>query len=312
VSDDASAARRRRAKRDAIVADAVRLTRGEKDGWHRVRLSRHLSRAHKLPPAAVLAVLDEARELVTVGYMVRPRPTAPRKEQSPRDEQTLWEGIVSELVYFLSEVHTDTVYVDVTSARPGMTLRMRLDFVKKKGRSSIWVACLVEGRMVLEEMAAEGALVLSPDWSLPLVPPTPDSLPPQVAVWRLQSPRHAAEKVRSALEGRLGLPAERIRLRREVCTPGELQRRVTGQKAIHRLRGDRTRKNLATRSCDRCGQPLSDPESVRRGIGPECRRYYGQDVLDAVRRSPSADVPRLGAKSQADWLSEVLRDWVAR
>lgn len=190
-----------------------------------------------------------------------------------------------------------------------MRLRMRLDFVKKRGRSSIWVAGLVEDQIVLEQMSAEDAFVLSPGWSLPLVQPTPDSLLPQVAVWRIQSARQAAETVRSVLEGRLGLPAERVRTSHDDCTPGELDRRVTGQRTIGRVQGSRTRKNIATRSCDRCGQPLSDPESVRLGIGPECRRYYGQEVLNAVRRGPSAEVRRLGAKSQADWLSDVQRSW---
>jgi hypothetical protein len=35
--------------------------------------------------------------------------------------------------------------------------------------------------------------------------------------------------------------------------------------------------------CARCRRPLRDPESVKRGYGPECRRQLGDEELVALR-----------------------------
>jgi hypothetical protein len=275
-----------------------------------VPLSRYLGKAHRIEERLVLAVLDEAPELVRVGSMIRPRPPAPKQSAPQTRPAVTWPKVTKDLEFFLSELETDTVYVDVASARGGVVLRMRLDFVRAGGRNAIWLACLIKGRTMLEELRAERPLVLSQNWSLPLVRPRPDLLPPQIAVWRTTSASKAANAVRAALETRLGLAADRIRLTRDVCTPIELDRRVTGQATIRRLRQSRPRRDFASRACDRCGQPLSDPQSVRLGIGPECRKYYSRIVLDAVRR-PGAEVERPGTKSQKAWLSSVRDAWIA-
>ncbi|MFF0341566.1 DUF6011 domain-containing protein [Kribbella sp. NPDC004875] len=274
-----------------------------------MRLARRLGTMHKLHPRVVMAVLDQASELISEGFMVRRRP-AKRQQPAPSGAAARkdWPGLTSEIRYFLSEIQTDAVYLQVAGTLGGIVLRLRLDFVDGARKHPIWLACLVEGEVIRDELLAESPLVLGRNWSLPLVRPAPDSSPPLVAVWRTSSPGEAADTVRSVLEGRLGIAAERVHLTRDECTPRELDRRVTGQAVVQRLRRSGGRKGVVRRSCDRCGQPLSDPESVRLGIGPECRSYYSRQILDAVRR-PSADVRRPGSKSQVTWLSAVRSKW---
>jgi hypothetical protein len=311
MTDDATreAARKRSAKRKALVAHALRLTSGEPDGWHRVPLSRYLAKAHKVSEHAVLAVLDDAPELISVGFMIMPRPATRRPVRPPpsRVEQVAsWQSVTTELVYFLSELQTNAVQVEVAGSLGGVVLRMRLDFVQERKGFGIWAALLVPGRKVFDVLAADRARALGPGWSLPLIDPRPDAPLPQVLVWRSSAAVDGAAVVRRVMEERLGVAAGRVAVRRDVCTPAELDRRVTGESTVRRLRQSSGRTGFAVRACDRCGQPLSDPDSVRLGIGPECRRYYSREVLAAVRGKP---LPRPGTKAQAAWLSEVRDGW---
>ena len=307
---DSAASRHNRARRDALVAHALRLTSKDVAGWHRVPISTYLGKAHNIDPSVVLTVLDEAPELVCLGFMFHPRPIARKlaiRDTSPTPSFT-WPYFTKELEFFLAELQTDTVHINVAGAQGGVVLRMRLDFVEDKGRLAIWLACLVEGSKLLEMLCEEAPLVLGQAWSLPLKRPAPDLSPPQVIVWRTSSALEAASAVRAALEKRLGLSAQRIRLSRDVCTPNELDRRCSGQATVQRVRQSQGRRHFAERSCDRCGQPLSEPESVRLGIGPECRKYYSREVLDAIKQ-PGGEVQRPGAKSPREWLSNLRDTW---
>jgi hypothetical protein len=296
-----------------LISHAVRITRQEADSWNLTDLARVLAKVHKLNEATVLAVLDEAPELVRVGHMIRPRRApGPRRLASDRSfTGRTWRDVETELVLFLSELETETVHLDVVDAQRSVILRMRLDFVQDRGKSASWLACLVEDAALHDQLVQDGPLALGPDWSLPLSAPVSPPTLPEVLVWRTASPRHAASVVQDVLERRLGVPAERVRLRRDSCTPAELDTRVNGEQTVRKLRARRGRLNASVRDCDRCGQPLSDPESVALGIGPECRKYYSREVLAAVRK-PGTTLPRRGAKKQSLWRSELFSEWGVR
>lgn len=318
--DEARIQRKRR--RDALVADALRAT-GQKDGgWNRVGLANYLSKRHKVSPSTILVVLDEAPELISIGFTIQPRPS-PRRQRvtqnsTPRERD--WKTVADEVVYLLSDLQTDTVHVEVGGGRPGNALlRMRADFVVERSRSglgaeypalgtSIWIACLVGGYRLHEELMPTNPQTLGRLWSLPLVAPESPPVLPEVLVWKVGTPVAAADVVTTCLRDRLGLSVDRVKTRRETCTPRELDLRITGEAMVRRLRFNAGRKNPVETSCDKCGQPLSDPESVRLGIGPECRKYYDHDVLAAVRH-PNAPIPRRGAQGPTAWLADVRSQW---
>jgi hypothetical protein len=312
-SRDAEATRRRKARRDALVTHAVRLTSRDEGGWHRVPLSRYLAKAHKLSESTILVILDEAPELASIGFMIKPRRyrrTQFSVTDRPSGDRT-WRDVEADVDLFLNEIQTDAVHVEIAGAQGGVALRMRLDFVQDLGGPAIWLACLVEGRIVHRELTKEQPLTLGSNWSLPLVPAASPPTLPEVLVWRTSSPRAASGVVRAALEQRLGVPARRVRLRRDSCTPRELDLRASEETTIRRLRDHRGRKDIPIRACDRCGQPLSDPASVALGIGPECRKYYAREVLAAVRK-PGRTPSRRGTKTHSAWIGELLTSWGPR
>jgi hypothetical protein len=69
-------------------------------------------------------------------------------------------------------------------------------------------------------------------------------------------------------------------------------------------------------SCDECGHPLSDPESIAVGMGPECRRRYLTRAMRNSRSNP--DAARLsiapGAISAKGWRLKMktrLNAWIS-
>ena len=67
-------------------------------------------------------------------------------------------------------------------------------------------------------------------------------------------------------------------------------------------------QKFAITSCTKCGQPLSDPSSVKLGIGPDCLKYFDPKVLVAARRWKPTSVRALG-RSQTEYLGDVWGEW---
>lgn len=308
---DGSGARDRRAKRDAVVAHAVALTAQKEDGWERISLARYLAKAHHLSADVVLAVIDDARELESVGFMVRPRRLRPRPDSSPtrRPPQT-WETVANDLIYFLSELQTDAVHIQVAGSRGGVALRMRLQSVQDGVSPMIWTACLVRGKRLHGELVVEGPSALSPGWFLPLVEPSTPPVLPEVLVWRRPTPQAATEVVTTCLQRRLDIAVDRVRLRREICTPRELDLRLTGETGRRGHRDGGGRSGFPVRTCDRCGRPLNDAVSVQVGIGPECRKYYSHEVIAARYRRVRVTAQPVRSP-QGTWLQGLRDAWKA-
>lgn len=82
-----------------------------------------------------------------------------------------------------------------------------------------------------------------------------------------------------------------------------------GERLIRRL-GSRAERGTPVRDCAHCGLPLSDPTSVRLGIGPECRSRYDSEVRHAAATKRPGSRVRLGAKKPKHWI-RALRLWLA-
>jgi hypothetical protein len=92
------------------------------------------------------------------------------------------------------------------------------------------------------------------------------------------------------------------------CSWAEAARRLTELDDIglmaSRPRPGSSRKP-AVAYCNKCGQPLSDPESLSWGMGPECRRRYLTEAVRGVHKYP--DIERrlwVGAVPMKTWRRE--------
>jgi hypothetical protein len=106
----------------------------------------------------------------------------------------------------------------------------------------------------------------------------------------------------------LGHDATSVKLSVEECSSSEASRRYDITVLVHRRRGNGGRKRFAETTCLKCGLPLSDPTSVKVGIGPECRRQMGQDAIRALS-VPAGSSRRviLGAQKSTTWIGVVQR-----
>ncbi|WP_460790920.1 DUF6011 domain-containing protein [Nocardioides maradonensis] len=67
-------------------------------------------------------------------------------------------------------------------------------------------------------------------------------------------------------------------------------------------------KRFAVTTCAKCGQPLSDPNSVVLGIGPDCLKYFDPEVLAAARQWKPGSVRSVG-RTTKNFLAAVTADW---
>ena len=258
-----------------------------------------LSRAHRLPTSVVHQAVAGDPRLALSGDVIRlshgdsPRGRATETVRRP----------VNELLYALSLIETDEVLLGPSSSRE---VRIRCDFIRADSVDRIWVTAKASNADIYQRLLkVAGARQPRSRLRMPLRPAseTPSTLP-CLLVWRVGAPAQAVrtvERVQAAwTDGRAW------RQERAACSPGELERRVEGDRTIRRL-GSRPRSSFAVSTCDRCGMPLSDPGSVQLGIGPECRRHYSPEVLAATSRRTSQPV-RLGSRTPAQWAA-LVRPW---
>lgn len=295
---------------DALVADAIRLIARRPAGYPRKLLVATLVAKHGFSWAAVSHLIDRAAEFKTAGDAVVYRPLVAKMRNPQNGAAITWDSLSADLLLYLNDPGTDTVHVQVapSSGEQETSLRCRADFVRKKRSIQIWAAVFVEVPLLRDRLVNVGSVTtLTTSWALPLVPASSSTEVPAVLVWRYSTAREATAGLRAILETQLETTTDRVRFDREECSPGEIERRVQTQHAIRRLRERRARP-AAVRTCDRCGQPLSDPVSVQLGIGPECLKYYSDVVIKAIR-SPRDAPERAAAKTPSVWLKAIVNAW---
>lgn len=139
------------------------------------------------------------------------------------------------------------------------------------------------------------------NWRLPLVPlRSSDTRLDALGVLKLGDITAVDNALRMVVGGRLvaGGPP---RLTVEECGPAEANRRFSALDLVRRRRIAATPRSVAVGTCLRCGLPLSDPESVRFGLGRECRVKLGKDVLRVLARPKLMPHATIGARKQRDW-----------
>lgn len=271
-------------------------------------LGKVLARAHSTSADEVqTALMKDPRfelsgsKVVLAGSAERARATTAGK---PRPAATL----VDDVRFILTETDTERL---VVTAPEGEGVRvLRCDFVRGDRGDEIWIAWATTDAEEWRAASQEGAWSLGAGSKLPLVraAEAPDAHPP-VLVFRERSADDAATRVQAVLATVWGTSSESARLEKVACTPAELERRILGEQTVRRLVTRATSRGVAVRTCERCGQPLSDPASVAVGIGPECRKYYSAETLRAVK-SRSVVLPKSSARKPTAWI-QAMREWLA-
>lgn len=300
-----------------LCTDAIALLNKHPAGIAEESLISLLSNYHGQPHDRVRQAIDQSPRLQRANKMVtlvRSASATSTDEQPP--DLSSWAALCDELAFTLTETDLDSVSIEVpviskSGNGSGATLELRFDVVRSSGSDQIWLAGRVTGPALLGTyVASQPAWTLTAGDQLPLIPAGVNLYSPAIVVWCDSTPREAATRLHDLLGDRLALPVDRIRRADTRCTPRELERRLGIRTTTHRLIERSSRKNDSARSCDRCGKPLSDQASVQLGIGPECLKYYSNEILKAVRKGDPQSIPRPGAKNEREWLSAVRNTWL--
>lgn len=238
---------------------------------------------------------------------------APYRAPVTRD---LWPSHAQAAAVALFDTAVDAVVVGVRdAANLTILFEIRMDRVLA-GVPKVAVAMPLAGLGLAEAVALGGFDCWPWPWQArlgqrsSLGPDAPISAAaPALGVACEPSPQQAWGRVRDLLQNRLGIAdASRVRVEAMHCDDAEGMRRIRALEGIPRRRshGGGSRRAPVVSSCDRCGQPLSDPYSVAIGVGPECQRYYDQTMLQRIRKHPEVE-PRswIGVKDQRAWLTEI-------
>lgn len=290
---------------DELLRQAVSLVDQAQGSIAASELVGRLARRHGLTHDVVLEVIASSRALRRVGQrIIRSSTVKPRTAVPPPREP--WGELVIDVASWLNDLATDCVRVSVPVQTEG--LRLRFDFVRTEHGAEIWLAAYAPTPLLLAQYVRQAPWTLTPGGRLPLIASGEDVEVPAVVVWRETAPAAAAARLRSVLEGSLRLDADRVHLDRDECTPLELERRQGDQATIRHLR-QRRASSPALTTCYHCGHPLSDPVSVKLGIGPECRSSYSTEVLTAIQSKKRTTI-RQGSVKPKEWLRTITADWL--
>lgn len=290
---------------DELLREAVRLVDRAEGNVAASELVGFLASRHGLTHDVVLEVIASSRALRRVGQRItRSSAVNPRTVVPPPREP--WGELVIDVASWLNDLATDCIRVNVPIR--SAALQLRFDFVRTDHGAEIWLAAYAPTPLLLAQYVRQAPWTLTPGGRLPLIAAGEDLEVPAVVVWRETAPAAAAARLRNVLEGSLRLDADRVHLDRDECTPLELERRQGDQATIRHLR-QRRASSPALTTCHHCGHPLSDPVSVRLGIGPECRSSYSTEVLTAIQSKKPTTI-RQGSVKPKEWLRTITADWL--
>lgn len=230
-----------------------------------------------------------------------PTPSGTQHELEPELPPTLAVRIAVEL----HKLEVDAIQLG-HAAHP--QFRLRIDKVSD-GSVPFWLSSWLATPDDLRAAPSGPLWMTLPDWRLPLTPLVdPMSQLPALGVLQFPDVRSATGMAQSIAEARLLDAVAGSTVAVEECDQAEANRRLGAGVMIDRRRGRSGggRARFAESTCLKCGMPLSDPESVKIGVGPECRRHLGADVLGALRSTSRARCHVLGARRPTHWI-EVVR-----
>ena len=216
-----------------------------------------------------------------------------------------WDGLAKDLTYELSNLSLESLEIVVLDGQQKKySLSLRCDLVLDTPRS-LWIALSIVGPAMLAAVRSDGMYTLSPGWRLPLrLLAAHDIELPVLVVWKALDAPSASLSIRTLLEGNLGVAAGRVRLISAHCSPAEAERRAGVRASVRRVQGFGVGSSAAMSNarCDKCGQPLTDPDSIRVGLGPWCRASYGHEYLQAMRDRVIPTRMSFSGKTPGEWL----------
>lgn len=207
--------------------------------------------------------------------------------------------IAVDLVLALHPVEIDAVELTHPD-HPGFRLRIdKLEDDNKPYWLSVWIS--------EQSLPMPGPWKCLQKWRLPLRPlKVPEQQLPGLGVLQFAQEKAAGEAAQVIASRLLGEDAAVVKLSAEECSQSEANRRYGIAVLVHRRHGHGGRKRFVETTCLKCGLPLSDPTSVKIGIGPACRRQMGRDAIRALS-VPQGSSRRviLGARASKAWVTLV-------
>lgn len=189
----------------------------------------------------------------------------------------------------------------------------RFHFVRPGSSVEIWASTTTLLQPVWDRLW-RGASVLGRGGRFPFEP-AGASFPadaPALLVWTLRDPEQAVDFALSSAQA-LRIPSEEWTASATFSPAIEANRRREFEALILKLTagkralGQRKEGWAREHHCAHCGQPLTHPASIRRGVGPECYRHYRADVLVAAERWTPRQWREIGVQP-LHWLDSVLTD----
>lgn len=199
----------------------------------------------------------------------------------------------------------------------GRTMTLRVEVVdEREGAQCFWLCLRVSRTRDWMRLHAT-AETPSPGWMLPWLVATKESADlPSLLAWRsvdLDGVVDAIIEVGDAL--RFGSLADVTVATIKTPRPAPDRSESVDGAAVGRLLRRRGpippgRKYPVRGTCDRCGQPLSDPYSLLIGVGPVCRQHYPPQVIAAVARGAVTGASSgTYTRSPTDALLQLAQAW---
>jgi hypothetical protein len=258
----------------------------------------------------------------------------PRILVSGRVSAASWGLLSSRVVATISALEVDELVVSVSShedeSAPDARAVLSVHLERLVDEVPFFVAwCAIDGPAVKARLAGRGwhlwTLSEAARWDRPEDVLTAEGWAREdrvVATWWADSPLEVSRAVLGLLHDGLGLRAlSRLHFDVSRVSAKELRRRQAEAAATEQLRvylrrrGFRGFVNPVRGRCTVCGQPLRDPQSLRRGVGPDCWERVGMLGPGWSRRPDlRADVPArlwVGAKRVSTFRKTLRRRLMA-
>lgn len=245
------------------------------------------SQARPRFPHALRALRKDARKAA----VPRPVPSsvAARKLTNRREE----------LLRALRNPETNEIHLRCSGSTG--VLHLRCDFVEYLD-GQIWVSATSTEAATLKHVLNKNAQSLGSRRN----PLRPAAEGDTVLVWMSADAVEASAWLNRAIRD-AGADLANAEIDVIACAPKHRMRRQNDAEAWRRL--PRDRRGPVARECIRCGKPLSDPDSVRIGIGPECQKHYSPALIKA-RRTGLTTLAHPAAKTGPQWWL-VVQQWVS-